>query len=67
MYKEVKVMDMMNNNSKANHAIGCTVTQCRYHCNQENYCSLDSIQVGTHESNPTMEQCTDCMSFEMKA
>ena len=24
---------------------------------------LDKIQVGTHESNPTVIQCTDCESF----
>lgn len=53
-------------NCKANKCIACTVEQCRYHCAQENYCSLEKIQVGTHEMNPTMEQCTDCMSFECK-
>ncbi len=51
---------------KANHSIGCTVTQCKYHCEKENYCSLDKIMVGTHEANPTMKQCTDCDSFEVK-
>ena len=30
------------------------------------YCSLSSIQVGTHEANPTMVECTDCNSFELK-
>jgi len=34
---------------KANHSIRCTVTSCSYHCDNQNYCSLDSIQVGTHE------------------
>ena len=47
----------------ANHCIQCSVTQCRNHCSDENYCSLERIQVGTHESDPTMKQCTDCMSF----
>lgn len=50
----------------ANKSIACSVQQCAYHCGQDNYCSLNSIQVGTHESNPTMKQCTDCMSFEPK-
>ena len=50
----------------ANKAIGCTVSQCKYHCDSENYCSLDKIQVVTHESNPTMSQCTDCSTFEPK-
>ena len=50
----------------ANHCIECTVQQCAYHCPGENYCSLDRILVGTHEENPTMDQCTDCKSFQLK-
>lgn len=53
-------------NCKANHSIECTVQQCANHCQQENYCSLDRIVVGTHETNPTMDQCTDCQSFMLK-
>ena len=49
-----------------NRAIGCTVSQCAHHCGMENYCSLNHIQVVTHESNPTMTQCTDCASFKAK-
>lgn len=48
----------------ANKAIGCTVKQCAYHCGNENYCSLDKINVGTHEANPTEVKCTDCESFK---
>ena len=58
-------MDCCNNN-KANNSIECTVTQCKHHCESENYCSLNKIMVGTHEANPTMCQCTDCMSFDAK-
>ena len=29
-------------------------------------CGLDSIQVGTHETNPTEIKCTDCESFKLK-
>ena len=47
-----------------NQSIGCTVQQCRHHSQTQNYCSLDKIQVGTHEANPTMVECTDCESFE---
>ena len=54
------------NNCKANKSIRCTVQQCQNHCGQENYCALDTISVGTHESNPTMCQCTDCESFVAK-
>ena len=46
--------------------IKCTVQQCTYNdCNQQ-YCTLDSITVGTHENNPTEMQCTDCKSFKAK-
>ncbi|MCI5898113.1 MAG: DUF1540 domain-containing protein [Firmicutes bacterium] len=51
---------------KANHSIKCVVSSCDYHCQNENYCSLDSIRVGTHEANPTVEQCTDCQSFQKR-
>ena len=48
---------------QANKSIRCTVTSCQNHCCDKDYCKLDSIQVGTHEANPTMDQCTDCQSF----
>lgn len=54
----------MNNN--ANKSIECTVQQCANHCQSENYCALDKILVGTHEANPTVDQCTDCKSFRKK-
>ena len=53
-------------NSHANKCIECTVQQCAHHCADANYCSLERILVGTHESNPTVDQCTDCMSFRKK-
>ena len=53
-------------NCHANKSIECTVQQCANHCEGENYCSLDSILVGTHECNPTQDQSTDCMSFHKK-
>ncbi len=55
-----------NMNSHANKCIECTVSQCAHHCADANYCSLERILVGTHESNPTVDQCTDCMSFRKK-
>ena len=55
-----------NSCNTPNQSIGCTVTQCAHHCGKENYCSLSKIQVVTHESNPTMSQCTDCASFKTK-
>lgn len=56
----------MSNSKQPNMSIRCTVQQCKYHCNYENYCSLDSILVGTHEQNPTKDDCTDCKSFDVK-
>lgn len=53
-------------NRKANKCIECTVTQCKNHSNTSDYCALDRIRVGTHEVNPTIDQCTDCLSFERK-
>ena len=53
-------------NCHANKCIACTVSQCAYHCDDANYCSLEKIQVGTHEANPTQDQCTNCMSFRKK-
>ena len=47
--------------------IKCTVPQCTYNDCSEQYCTLDSIMVGTHEMNPTDEQCTDCKSFKKKS
>ncbi len=51
---------------QANKSIGCTVEQCAHHCGQENFCSLEKINVGTHEKNPTKVECTDCNSFVLK-
>lgn len=51
---------------QANHCIECTVQQCENHCESQNYCALDRILVGTHEMNPTVDQCTDCKSFQLK-
>lgn len=50
----------------ANLCIKCSVVQCKHHCGTADYCALDEIQVGTHEENPTVVQCTDCESFEVK-
>lgn len=56
----------MFNENIANHSIRCTVHDCKYHNGQENYCSLDCIDVATHEENPTDVRCVDCRSFECK-
>ena len=53
-------------NTHANKCIACTVVSCANHCDDADYCSLDRIQVGPHECNPTVDQCTDCLSFRKK-
>lgn len=47
-----------------NASIGCTVTECKYHCQEDNYCTLEQIQVVKHEPQANTIQCTDCGSFE---
>ena len=49
----------------ANKSIRCSVQQCKNHCTDADYCALESIQVGTHEMNPTEKTCTDCESVQM--
>ncbi|MPW27268.1 DUF1540 domain-containing protein [Alkalibaculum sp. M08DMB] len=49
---------------KINSNIGCTVDECKYHAKQENYCSLEQIQVVKNSSKATNETETDCHSFE---
>lgn len=51
---------------KKNPAIQCDIQNCKHNMQTENYCSLACIKVGTHETNPTVCECTDCKSFEMK-
>lgn len=53
-------------NSNTNPSIECSVWQCKYHNSNAEYCALDKIKVGTHEDDPTVQQCTDCESFEKK-
>ncbi len=50
----------------ANKHIGCTIHNCENHCSCDDYCSLDKIEIGTHEANPTKAPCTDCLSFKAK-
>ncbi len=53
-------------NKHPNHSIKCTVTSCANHAKNENYCVLDTVSIGTHETNPTVSQCVDCESFILK-
>ncbi|MBQ4104969.1 MAG: DUF1540 domain-containing protein [Clostridia bacterium] len=51
------------NDNNINKSIHCSVYSCAYNNREQGYCKLDSIKVGTHESNPTEKKCTDCESF----
>jgi len=62
--KEVFIMNCSIEN--ANKCIACSVTQCDHHCGTADYCTLDSIHIGTHESDPTRVPCTDCLNFVKK-
>lgn len=46
-----------------NDSIKCDVKSCKYNYKAEEYCTLEQIQVGTHEKNPQVVECTDCKSF----
>lgn len=56
----------MCNPENKNTCIECTVVSCKNHSSCGEYCALDAIKVGTHECHPSMDQCTDCLSFEAK-
>lgn len=49
-----------------NESIQCSISNCAHHADAADYCTLDSIRVGTHEANPTKKECTDCESFVNK-
>ncbi len=57
---------MHNDKNCCNKSIACTVTSCANHNQKENYCTLNTVNVGTHETDPCQCQCVDCMSFKKK-
>ena len=50
---------------RKNKCIKCSVHQCKHNVDNQ-YCTLSSIKIGTHESCPSQIECTDCSSFELK-
>ncbi len=50
-----------------NHSIGCNVNECRYHCEKDDYCSLQQIHVGKTDLNVERPDCTECSSFQQKS
>lgn len=51
---------------KHNESIKCNVTECKYHCSDDNYCTLNEISVVKHCSKANNVEATDCASFEIK-
>ena len=51
---------------KHNESIACTVTEGKFHCNEDNYCTLNKIQVVSHTGCVSSKECTDCGSFSRK-
>lgn len=49
---------------KHNDNIGCSVGECKYHCKDDNFCTLPKIEVTKHEAIASNSQCTDCASFQ---
>ncbi|EKY29566.1 DUF1540 domain-containing protein [Clostridium celatum] len=49
-----------------NGSIECTVTECKFHCSDDNYCTLNHIKVVSHTSCASSIECTDCSSFVKK-
>ncbi|MCB2361820.1 DUF1540 domain-containing protein [Clostridium estertheticum] len=49
---------------KHNDSIGCVVSECEYHCKDDNFCTLNKIDVVKHESIAKTPECTDCGSFK---
>lgn len=47
-----------------NSSIGCIVSECKFHSKDENFCTLDTIQITKHEPKAKTVECTDCGSFE---
>ncbi len=47
-----------------NKSIACTVNDCKNHCKNRNFCSLDKIEIQSHKANPNACENVDCKSFE---
>lgn len=54
------------NRESTKSSIKCSVDKCQYHAQAKNYCTLQSIQVGTDDANSTKIEYIDCELFEVK-
>lgn len=53
-------------NKEKNPSIQCVVSECKYHANTSDYCTLDTIMVGRKEQVSQKSEDTDCESFIAK-
>lgn len=53
-------------NSDKNPSIQCVVSECKYHANSTDYCTLDSIIVSRNETVSQSSADTECGSFIAK-
>lgn len=51
---------------EANSSIKCGVYECKHHADDVEYCTLNSIRVGSCECSPKTKEGTDCESFDVK-
>lgn len=56
----------MGTMDNTNSSIGCTVKDCMYHAQTDQYCTLSKIQVVNHHDPAVTKESTDCGSFEAK-
>lgn len=59
--KEIPHMEHQKNPN-----IHCTVEQCAHNLCTEQFCTLDQVQIGTHEADPSVKECVDCNSFKKR-
>jgi hypothetical protein len=50
--------------TEQNSSIGCTVTECKFHYKDDNYCTLRKIEVVKHAGRAETVEQTDCGSFK---
>lgn len=46
-----------------NSSIGCIVTECKFHCKEDDFCTLGKINVVKHTAKADTVESTDCGSF----
>ncbi|MBR0598694.1 DUF1540 domain-containing protein [Sinanaerobacter chloroacetimidivorans] len=49
---------------RKNSSIGCSVSECKFHSKDENFCTLDKIEVVKHSQKADTVEHTDCGSFK---